>query len=161
MNTLLTRQTCATLATALALLTPAVGGASSSIAFNGKSASASVNIRIVVPPMVRILGDSHPQELAIAQGRPIEALQKLTISTNVARGFCLQLQSTQKSEAGWQLQQLDGDKVSITPSQGGYRVCGGRNGAYTLVLKHAFSITENNENLAMMAWPVHAELHTL
>lgn len=159
MNTLLTRPACATLATALALLTPAIGSASSSMAFNGQSASASVNIRIVVPPTVRILSDSHPEQLSSATpGRPIEALQTLTISTNVQRGFCLQLQSSQAYQEGWRLQQTGGDDVSITPAQGGYRVCGGHNGTYTLVLKHAFSTSESN---FAIAWPVRAELHTL
>ena len=158
MKTLLTRQTCATLAAALALLTPAIGNTSSSVTFNGNSASASVEIRIVVPPSVRILGDSHPPQLMATLGRPIEALQKLTISTNVQRGFCLQLQSTQGANAGWRLQQIDGDDVSIAPSQGGYRVCGGRNGTYNLVLKHEFSAPEGN---LAMAWPVRTELHSI
>jgi hypothetical protein len=158
MNTLLTRPTCAMLATALALLAPAIGHSSSSMAFNGQSASASVEIRIVVLPSVRILGDSHPQQLVASLGQPIEALQKLTISTNVPRGFCLQLQSTQGAQAGWRLQQLEGDDVSIAPSQGGYRVCGGRNGTYNLVLKHGFSAPDSN---LAMAWPVRTELHTL
>ncbi len=158
MNTLLTRQTCATLATALSLLTPGIGSASSSMGFNGQSTSASVTINITVLPTVRVLGDSHPQQLTATQGRPIEALQQLTISTNVARGFCLQLHAAQVSEEGWRLQQLDGDSVSIAPSQGGYRVCGGHNGTYKLVLKHEFS--SQGSNLSM-AWPVRTELHTI
>lgn len=158
MNTpLLKRPLCATLATALILLSPSLGMASSGVGYNGQSASASISIRVVVLPSVRILGDAHPQELAVTPGQPVQALQKLTISTNVTRGFCLQLQSTQRAEDGWKLQLIDGDGMSVAPSQGGYRVCGNSHGTYSMLLQHEFATTAS----ARMAWPVRTELHTI
>ena len=129
--------------------------------WHGGSASASVRIRVVVPPVVRVLQDLHPRSLDVASEERLRAEQKLVVSTNMRRGFCLDLQNTVSPTSHWRLRSVGGDAVEITPQGDGYRLCGNRQGLYTLVLEHEFLPAKLELIGAGMPWPIRTELTSL
>lgn len=127
----------------------------------GASASATVRIRVVIPPVVRVLQDRHPSLLDAAPADRLRAEQQLVVSTNLRQGFCLDLHNHLSPDTGWDLKSVGGDAVVITAQDGGYRLCGHRQGVYTLVLQHEFQPVRSLENGRALAWPVRTELTAL
>lgn len=154
-------------ALAVLLLWPAASRAEASFAGPSGKASASINFRIVIPPVMRVLENSHPALLQPnADGSALTAEQRLVVVSNMKHGFCVALrQPSPELAAGWQLQQTavdtNGSEAVISPLADGYRLCTSRPGHYTLRLQHAFPAP--NPGLAATArhWPVHTELHIM
>jgi hypothetical protein len=143
------------------LFLPGAAQAESSMGVHGGSASATVRIRVVVPPVVRVLQDQHPSTLNATPDERLLAEQRLVVSTNMRQGFCLDLQHNISPGTPWHVQSVGGDAVVITAQGGGYRLCGDRQGVYTLVLQHEFQPAASIEHGAVLAWPVRTELTTL
>lgn len=149
----------ARLVTALAagavLLAPLPAAAEASRATGGESASASLNIRIVIPPVMRVIENSHPEQIDVRQ--PVE--QRLVVLSNLRRGFCANLRLSDPALVSWQLQTEQVGGVTLQPVADGYRLCASRPGRYTLRLQHDFGTAARQH--AFMAWPVQTELMAL
>lgn len=144
------------LATALTvlglLLAPLPARAEAALTTGGAKASASLNIRIVVPPVMRVIENSHPTQ--VDGGQPVE--QRLVVLSNLRHGFCASLRLSDPQLAHWQLRTDEVGGITLQPVAGGYRLCASRPGRYTLRLQHDFS-----GPATAMAWPVQTELMAL
>lgn len=152
-NTLSHRLACAMAALAL-LLAPAPGAAEAMLATGGGNASASLNFRIVIPPVMRVIENSHPAQ--IDGGQPVE--QRLVVLSNLKHGFCASLRLSDPAVAGWRLQTDEVGGVTLQPMADGYRLCASRPGRYTLRLQHDFGAVGTQ---AALTWPVQTELMAL
>jgi hypothetical protein len=123
------------------------------------SASASVRLRIVVPPMTRVLDNRHPANLWAAGGAP-EAQQELVVQTTMRQGFCARLRLTSDEVREWTVK-ARAPNVSVQRTGDGYRVCAPRHGRYTLALHHEFALRTPLDQRAPMPWPVQTELSAL
>lgn len=143
----------ATTLTALGLLlAPWPAAAEATLATGGGKASASLNIRIVIPPVMRVIENSHP--VAIEGPHPVE--QRLVVLSNQRHGFCASLRLSDPHITGWQLRTDEVGGITLQPVADGYRLCTSRPGRYSLRLQHDFS------GLATaLAWPVQTELMAL
>ena len=142
---------------------PAVGRAEASFAGASGKASASLRFRIVIPPVMRVLENSHPSQLQLnADGSAVTAEQRLVVVSNMKHGFCVALRQSDPQLSGWQLQasSADGNGATLEPIAEGYRLCTSRPGRYTLLLQHAFEGTQFAARAALN-WPVATELTTL
>jgi hypothetical protein len=160
-------------ALAVLLLWPAASRAEASFAGPSGKASASINFRIVIPPVMRVLENSHPAQLQpSADGSALTAEQRLVVVSNMKHGFCVALrQPSPELAAGWQLQQtaVDANGSSsgavLSPLADGYRLCTSRPGRYTLRLQHAFPAPNPGqgatETATALHWPVQTELTAL
>ncbi|MBA4264006.1 MAG: hypothetical protein C0453_02900 [Comamonadaceae bacterium] len=147
---------------ALALGMPGTG-MSESVLISGvanRGASASVDIRIIVPPVMQVLENSHPMQL----GEPVDgqwsAQQKLVVMSTMKRGFCVTLRLATPQVDGWQLNALQEGGATLRAVADGYRLCTDRAGRYTLLLQHAFA-TENPLAGDALRWPVRTDLTAL
>lgn len=150
---------------ALVFLTLAMPGTSigESVLITGASnsgASASVDIRIVVPPVMQVLENSHPSQLGVAVDGQWSAQQKLVVMSTMKRGFCVTLRLATPEVDGWQLQTLQEGGTTLSPVADGYRLCTARAGRYTLLLQHAFA-ADNALSGQALRWPVRTDLTTL
>ena len=160
-------------ALAVLLLWPAASRAEASFAGPSGKASASINFRIVIPPVMRVLENSHPAQLQPnADGSTLTAEQRLVVVSNMKHGFCVALrQPSPELAAGWQLQQTAVDAngsgsssgAVLSPLADGYRLCTSRPGRYTLRLQHAFPAPNPGQAATATAlhWPVQTELTAL
>lgn len=144
---------CLLLATA-ALLLPASGLAESRFAPPGQGASASLNIRIIIPAVMQVLENSHPSQLEGDQ--PFE--QRLVVLSNMRHGFCAILRLNDTAVDGWRLQAEEVSGVSVQAVADGYRLCTRQPGRYTLRLRHEFGARAEQTALG---WPVQTELMAL
>jgi hypothetical protein len=156
-------------AAALVWLWPATSRAEASFATGPTAkASASIHFRVVIPPVMRVLENSHPAQLQpSADGSALTAEQRLVVVSNMKHGFCVALrQPTPELATGWQLQQAPsegGGAVLISPVADGYRLCASRPGRYTLRLQHAFppATAEQLARATALHWPVQTDLTAL
>lgn len=125
----------------------------------GQSASASVRIRVVVQPYVQILRNSHPAVLSAQGGNTVTAEQQLSIRTNQAHGFCIDLIAADLSAppTQWHVQASAGDPIALSPQGNGYRLCGHRPGSHAFTLVHRFQF-EGSQQTTEPAWPLLASI---
>ncbi len=141
-----------------ALLSPGLAQSESAIAWNGHSASARVNIRVVVPPVANLLQNQHPRELAPADGEA-RAEQRLVVMSNLPRGFCLALRQTAPQAGAWSLETAPQSGIRLDATAEGYRLCSTRAGQYTVLLQHRFGGMDSGQNT--VHWPVQTEISAL
>ena len=126
------------------------------------SSLKSSNLAIIIPAVLRVIENSHPSSLPIAdtQTSRISAMQRMVLVSTLGKGFCMDLRLTQSQLANWQIQVSGSTGTWIQPSEGGYRLCTGRAGRYELALQHAFSLKGGTRgNLApALDWPVSMSL---
>lgn len=155
-STPLTQRLLTTVATLALLLAPLPSAAEATLVTGSTKASASLDFRIVIPPVMRVIENSHPARIDSEQ--PVE--QRLVVLSNLKRGFCASLRLNDASVAGWRLQTDEVGGVTLQPMADGYRLCASRPGRYTLRLQHDFDNTTSGQQTAM-AWPVRTELMAL
>lgn len=144
----------AVLAALALLLAPVPGAADATPASEGGKASASLSFRVVIPPVMRVIENSHPTQ--IDGGQPVE--QRLVVLSNLKNGFCASLRLSDPAVAGWRLQTDEVGGVTLQPMADGYRLCASRPGRYTLRLQHAFDAVAPQ---AALTWPVQTDLFAL
>lgn len=143
--------------TALAMaLSPAPSLGESVVARGGQGASATLRLRVVIPPVVRVEENSHPQLLEALRNGTFGGEQKLVVVSTMKRGFCVTLRVADPQWSGWQVQTAPQNGVSLTPVGEGYRLCTARPGRYALLLRHEFASAP--ANLAAARWPVQTDL---
>lgn len=127
-----------------------------------QSSSATMNISFIVPVIRSILEDSHPQSLPPPDTKSsrISAMQRMVLVSNLRKGFCMDLQLSQRQITDWQVQLIDSAGPWIEPSGSGYRLCTGRAGRYEVALQHDFSLKgDTRGNMApVLDWPVSLSL---
>ena len=137
---------------------------------NHGGASASVDIRIVIPAVMQVIENSHPTQLGVAVDGGWTAQQKLVVHSTMKRGFCVSLRLAAPQVADWQLQTAQHGGTTLTPVADGYRLCTSRPGRHTLVLQHAFAsapetASASSANLTGLPpglnWPVRTDVTAL
>jgi hypothetical protein len=148
--------------TTLLLAAPAAGHAEG-VQVSGTNhggASASVDIRIVVPAVMQVIENSHPTQLGVAVDGRWTAQQKLVVHSTMKRGFCVSLRLAAPQVAGWHLDAGQFGGASLMPVADGYRLCTSRPGRHTLVLQHAFASTPASD-MPDLHWPVRTDVTAL
>ncbi len=154
-----TRLPVALLASGL-LLSPAPGMGESALATTTQTPRASLNFRIVVPPVMQLLENSHPARLDLPASGALRAQQKLVVASNLKRGFCITLRVDAPEVDSWRLQAEQQGGVTLLEVADGYRLCAERAGRYTLLLQHEFDAPPG-ESPKAMAWPVQTDITAL
>lgn len=123
------------------------------------SASATLRFRVVVPPIVRMLGNLHPASVPLsdASGR-----QELDVLTTMRQGFCAALRLNTTGVRAWSVQS-DNPAVQVQRTGDGYRVCAPRNGRYRVALEHRFELEQASPAMgtAGLPWPVSTDISAL
>jgi hypothetical protein len=144
------------------LTTPTTAMASGTFSSDRQSSSATLNIRVLIPAILRILEESHPQSLPPADTKSshISATQRMVLVSTLRKGFCLDLQLTQRQITDWQIRVSGSPGTWIEPSENGYHLCAGRAGRYEVALQHDFSLKDSlRGNVASaIEWPVSLNL---
>lgn len=154
----LLRPLLACLSASALLLAPA-SALSESLLTSQKSASASVDIRIIVPPIMRVLENSHPVQLEPVVGGDWSAEQRLVVLSTMKRGFCVTLRVNTPDVDAWRLKTEQTGGITLSPVSDGYRLCTPRAGRYTLLLQHDFEAPRNISR--SLSWPVQTDITAL
>lgn len=123
-------------------------------------ASASLRISITVPPIMRVLENSHPSQLTPVVGGDWSAEQRLVVLSNMKRGFCVTLRMNTAEVEAWRLQTEQTGGITLNPVNDGYRLCTARPGRYTLLLQHEFEASGRG-NTQSLRWPVQTDITAL
>ncbi len=143
------------------LLTPAAGMSESALGSLSRPASAALDFRIVIPPVMQLLENSHPVLLAPQGDGDWSAEQKLVVVSNLKRGFCVSLRVRAPEVDEWRLQTVQADGVTLTSVADGYRVCAPQAGQYTLLLQHEFDAATQKAGHGELRWPVQTDISAL
>ncbi|GAA6142157.1 hypothetical protein [Hydrogenophaga sp. 5NK40-0174] len=153
-----------TLAVPLSLVFAPSAQADAQLAQGGNgSASASLNIRVIIPAVMRLLENSHPRQLTVGPDGSSAGMQRLVVMSNMKRGFCVSLSRPAGMEGAWQLRQLDSSPVYVQAVAQGYKVCTMRPGRYTLELEHSFTPAQADpaQKIASLPWPVQTDVNAI
>lgn len=151
-----------TLVASLALLAAPMPSRGDSMLVTGgepAGANASLNFRIVIPPVMRVMENSHPQQLTASPDGALNAEQRLVVLSNMKRGFCVTLRLAAPGVGRWQLRTPTASGVNVSPAGDGYSVCSARAGHYTLILQHQFDVSASGERV--MHWPVQTDISAI
>lgn len=148
----------ATVAACALLLAPATGMGESAWVHQGK-ASASLDFRIVIPPVMRVLENSHPRQLDTSTGGEARAEQRLVVLSNLKHGFCVSLRRAAPQLGTWELRTAPQSGLQLSPVADGYRLCGTRPGQYTVLLQHRFGTDDRHANA--LGWPVQTDISAI
>lgn len=144
------------------LWAPASASASETLSTDGRQASAAVNFSIIIPAVLRVIENSYPRLLPVAnaQTSDISALQRMVLVSTLGKGFCMDLQLNRRQVADWQVQLSGSAGARVQASGNGYRVCTSRAGRYELALQYDFSLKDDVRGALAPAldWPVSMSL---
>lgn len=142
----------------LVLLAPAPGMGEGLMVAQGK-AGAALDIRIIIPPVMQLLENSHPQQLdSFADGK-VSAQQRLVVLSNMRGGFCVSLRRAAPQLGSWELQTAPQSGIQLTPAADGYSLCGTRPGRYTVLLQHHFGTSDRSATA--LRWPVQTDISAI
>ena len=147
------------LACSTLLLAPAPGMGEGLMVSQG-NAGAALDFRIIIPPIMRVLENSHPTQLTPIVGGDWSAEQRLVVLSNMKRGFCVTLRMNTADVEAWRLQTEQVGGITLNPVADGYRLCTPRPGRYTLVLQHEFEAS-GNSTMQSLRWPVQTDITAL
>ena len=146
------------LAASALLLVPATSIGESVLVPQGQ-AGASLDFRIIIPPIMRVIENSHPLQLDTSVAGEASAQQRLVIQSNMKRGFCVSLRRAAPQLGTWEMQTAPQSGVQLSPVADGYRLCGTRPGHYTLLLQHRFGTGEGRASA--LHWPVQTDISAI
>lgn len=141
------------------LLVPATGIGESVLVHQG-SPGAALDFRIIIPPVMRVLENSHPVSLNAEANGDWSAQQRLVVVSNMKRGFCVTLRMSAPEVDTWRLRMAQEAGTTLSPVSDGYRLCAPRAGSYTLLLEHEFDATGQSTSGALR-WPVQTDITAL
>jgi hypothetical protein len=148
----------------VALCNPTSAMAHEALGADGHHAGTALNFSIVIPAVLRILENSHPLSLPVADAPDahISVLQRLVLVSTLGKGFCMELQLSQQQLTDWQLRVSGSVGARIEPSAAGYRLCVGRAGRYEVALQHDFTLKDSAraDRTSALDWPVLVSLAT-
>ena len=146
------------------LLVPVIARANQALSTDNQPVTAAVHVSIVIPPVLRILENSHPLALPPLDtldtlAAHTSALQRMVLVSTLGKGFCMDLRLSQKQISNWQLKISGTLGAWLEPMLEGYRLCAARAGRYELTLQHDFFLKEKDRRRAdpttALAWPVY------
>lgn len=138
---------------------PSLGDSVAAVGGEGLSARASIQIRVVIPSMMRVLENSHPLHIEPEADGSHRAQQRIVVQSNLKRGFCVTLRVADAQRSGWRLQTAPPHGLQLDPIADGYRLCGPQPGPYTLLLNHHFASTNTSPaEPVRLGWPVMTEI---
>jgi hypothetical protein len=150
------------LAAGLLLLAAAAAHADARLAPPAQPAQAALDFRIVVPPVVRLLENSHPDALRPDGTGRLAGRQTLVLLSNLKRGACVMLRpapdAPPEALRAWRAQTLDDGLATLQPAGDGWRLCTQGPGRHTLRVQHEFEATSSTVDAVAPAWPVRTEL---
>lgn len=141
------------------LLTPATGMSESALGGASRPASAALDFRIVIPPVMQVLENSHPRQLDTFAGGEASALQRLVVVSNMKRGFCVSLRQDAAPLGTWEVQTAPQSGMQLSPVANGYRLCGSQPGRYTVLIQHRFRSSDGSLNA--VNWPVQTDISAI
>lgn len=159
----ISRFTALTAGLMVSLLSAQPAAAESGIGTGEAKAGASLQFRVVIPPVVRVTANDHPQMIAAAAdgNSARQATQRLVFNTNLRRGLCIDLQLADAGVTQWTVHADTTDGATLTPAMGGWRLCVSRPGQHAVTLQHAFTMHPATVVAASTAWPVQLQLAAL
>lgn len=132
--------------------------AESGFASAGGKASAALDFRIIIPPVMQVLENSYPDQLQVDGSGALSAQQQLVVVSNMRHGFCVSLRMAEPKRADWRVQHNGSEPgVRLEPTTDGWRLCTSKPGRYTLQLQHQFGSTGLQ---TAQRWPVQTDLIT-
>lgn len=141
-----------------ALLVPSPGMGEALLVSQGK-AGASLDFRIVIPPIVQVLENSHPLQMNALVGGDWSAEQRMVVLSTMKRGFCVTFRVNSPDVEAWRLQAEQTGGITLSPMNDGYRLCAPRAGRYTLRLQHDFDAARDTTE--SLRWPVQTDITAL
>lgn len=142
----------------LVLLAPAPGMGEGLVVSQGK-AGAALDIRIIIPPVMQLLENSHPLQLDSLTNGKVSAQQRLVVLSNMRGGFCVSLRRAAPQLGSWELQTTPQNGIQLSPAADGYTLCGTRPGRYTVLLQHHFGTSDSTANA--LRWPVQTDISAI
>ena len=149
------------------LTVPSSARAGDAVQIDGKSGSvsAALTFAIVIPSVLRLLENTHPEVLpAFSPADPlVSALQRMVVVSTLGKGFCMDLRLTHQQVANWYLTSSGSSAgISIEAAEGGYRLCARKAGRFEVSLQHNFQFTPTSTSTSTptysMRWPVNVSL---
>ena len=130
--------------------------ANANLAKDGRATSA-LDFAIIIPPILRILENSHPSTLVfddsgLLPGSPVTQIQKIVLISTLRSAVCMELRLVEAQIANWQVRLGGSAGVRIETTEGGYRLCTQRAGRYELALQHDFYQMQGR--VTNINWPV-------
>ena len=153
-----TRHLLPLLATSALLLIPSTSIGESVLVNQGR-ASAALDFRIIIPPMMQVLENSHPWQLDTFAGGKASAQQRLVVVSNMKRGFCVSLRRAPAQLGTWEVQTAPQSGIQFSAAADGYRLCGTRPGRYTVLLHHRFGSSDGSASA--LNWPVQTDISAI
>lgn len=141
------------------LLTPATGMSESGQGGASRPASAALDFRIVIPPVMQVLENSHPRQLDTFAGGEASALQRLVVVSNMKRGFCVSLRQDAAPLSTWEVQTAPQSGMRLSLVANGYRLCGSQPGRYTVLIQHRFRSSDGSVNA--LNWPIQTDISAI
>ena len=136
--------------------------ASGTFSASGQPSAAALDVRVIIPAILRILEDSHPHSLVRdnEKATSISALQRMVLISTLGKGFCMDLQLSQRQVTDWRLRVSGSPGTWVEASGAGYRLCAGRPGRYDIALQHDFNVKHPPTDTVadVIGWPVSTNL---
>lgn len=142
------------------VLAPAASQGEAQLATSAPAASGALDFRVIVPPVMRVLENSHPPLLTSGADGSLGGQQRLVVLSNMKRGFCVTLRLTAPGVERWQVNAQPEPGVTLEAAGDAYRLCSARPGRHTLLLQHHFGPAANAP-VTGQAWPVQTDFTTL
>lgn len=152
------RPLLACLTSSALLLAPAPSMGESVMVIQGKT-GASLDFRIIIPPVMQVLENSHPRQLDTFADGKVSAQQRLVVLSNMRGGFCVSLRRAAPQLGSWELQTAPQSGIQLSPAADGYSLCGTRPGRYTVLLQHHFGTSDGSANA--LNWPVQTDISAI
>lgn len=141
------------------VLAPVAGQGEAQLATTAPAASGALDFRIIVPPVMRVLENSHPPQLTSDADGSLGGQQRLVVLSNMKRGFCVTLRLRSPEVEQWQMQAVPEPGVTVESAGHAYRLCSDRPGRYTMVLRHEFGV--HAPGAQAMHWPVQTDISAI
>ncbi|WP_066258651.1 hypothetical protein [Hydrogenophaga flava] len=139
------------------VLAPAASQGEAQITTLAPATSGALDFRIVIPPVMRVLENSHPPQLTSGADGSLGGQQRLVVLSNMKRGFCVTLRLRSPDVEQWQVRADPEPGVTLQPAGQAYRLCSDRPGRYTMVLQHQFGAPAHAPGAAQV-WPVQTDI---
>lgn len=141
-------------------LAPAASQGEAQLASSAPTASGALDFRIIIPPVMRVLENSHPPQLTSDADGSLGGQQRLVVLSNMKGGFCVTLRLRSPDVEQWQVRAAPEPGVTLQAAGQAYRLCSDRPGRYTMVLQHQFGASASATN-AGQAWPVQTDISAI
>jgi hypothetical protein len=131
--------------------------ADASLDTTGRGASARLNFVIKIPPILRIIDNSHPVQLPSNADGVAVVVQRLELQSNLKQGFCVTLKQPDSGSLAWSMEATGNANFDSRPVQGGYHICFSRPGRHIVNLQHSFRFKDDTSP-AVRLWPLQTEI---